>query len=57
MGTKYRQEGHKMILRHGMPMNLNNAGDEITLFGPGNQERDKFKYTSSQPGQFILTDH
>jgi competence protein ComEC len=49
--------GSKTIVRHGMPMNLNNAGDEITLFGPGNQERDKFKYTSSQPGQFILTHH
>lgn len=45
------------ILRHGMPMSLNNAGDEITLLDPNGQQADQFAYTDSQEGVLIQTGH
>jgi len=45
------------IWRNGMPMSLNNDGDEIILIDPGNQIRDQFRYTSSQEGVLIQTGH
>lgn len=45
------------IRRNKMPMSLNNSGDEIGLFDPCDQEKDKFKYTGSQEGVLIYTDH
>ena len=45
------------IWRNGMPMSLNNAGDEIVLVDPSNQIRDRFEYTGSQEGVLIQTGH
>jgi len=45
------------IRRNGMPMSLNNSGDEITLFDPGNQSQDRFRYPDSQEGMLIQTGH
>ena len=47
----------KTIVRKGMPMSLNNGGDKIALFGPGNQPKDTFAYPASQPGIAIATGH
>ncbi|MCZ6690503.1 MAG: lamin tail domain-containing protein [Planctomycetota bacterium] len=47
----------KRIVRNGMPMSLNNKGDTITLFGPGNQKRDTFTYPNSRKGVSISTGH
>jgi competence protein ComEC len=47
----------KTIRRNGMALSLNNDGDEISLFGPGNQLRDRFQYAASQPGVSISTGH
>jgi beta-lactamase superfamily II metal-dependent hydrolase len=45
------------IRRNGMPMSLNDDGDEIVLFDASNAERDRFRYTSSVEGQVIQTGH
>jgi hypothetical protein len=45
------------VRRHGQPMTLNNAGDEITLLDSANAERDRFSYTTSSQGQRIQTNH
>lgn len=45
------------ISRNGMPMNLNNSGDEIFLIDPNNQIRDHFTYVGSQEGIWIETGH
>lgn len=45
------------IRRNGMPMSLNDEGDEIVLFDAGNGERDRFQYTGSVEGQRIQTGH
>lgn len=45
------------IWRNGMPMSLNNNGDEIVLIDPSNQIRDRFEYTGSQEGVLIQTGH
>jgi hypothetical protein len=47
----------KTIRRNGMAMNLNNNGDEVRLFGPGNAQMDSFSYRDSQPGVVIQTGH
>ena len=47
----------KTIRRNGMPMSLNNDGDEIFLIDSGNQVRDRFFYTGSQKGVRIDTGH
>lgn len=47
----------KTIRRNGMPMSLNNNGDTIRLFGPGNQKQDEFEYSSVSAGQRISTGH
>lgn len=36
--------------RLGMPMSLNNGGDEISLLDPAGAVRDSFRYIGSQPG-------
>jgi beta-lactamase superfamily II metal-dependent hydrolase len=45
------------IRRNGMPMSLNDDGDEIVLFNANNAEFDRFRYTSSVEGQVIQTGH
>lgn len=45
------------IQRNGMPMSLNNSGDEIVLLGSINQVLDKFRYANSQEGIRIITNH
>ena len=45
------------IRRNGMPMTLNNNGDEIVLLDSGGAEQDRFRYTSSQEGVPITTGH
>ena len=45
------------IQRNGMAMSLNNGGDTIRLIDAGTGERDRFSYTSSQPGARIETGH
>lgn len=45
------------IWRNGMPMSLNNDGDEIVLIDPSNKLRDQFRYTDSQEGVLIQTGH
>jgi beta-lactamase superfamily II metal-dependent hydrolase len=45
------------VRRNGMPMNLNNNGDEITLYDDRRQAQDRFRYTTSQEGVRILTGH
>lgn len=45
------------IQRNGMPMSLNDSGDEITLLGPSNQSLDQFIYTESEEGVYIQTDN
>jgi len=47
----------KTIKRNGMPMSLNNAGDEIELLDAGNSVHDKFEYTGSTEGVAIQTGH
>jgi competence protein ComEC len=47
----------KTIRRNGMAMNLNNSGDKITLFAPGNERQDEFEYANSLPGVTIPTGH
>jgi competence protein ComEC len=45
------------IRRNGMPMSLNDDGDEIVLLDASNAERDRFRYTTSVEGQVIQTGH
>lgn len=45
------------IHRNGMPMSLNNDGDEIFLRDASNQVRDQFQYHVSEEGTMILTNH
>jgi len=45
------------IRRNGMPLSLNNGGDEIVLLDAGGGERDRFRYTSAQEGVPIPTGH
>ena len=45
------------IRRNGMPMSLNDDGDEIILFDANNAERDRFRYANSIEGQVIQTGH
>ena len=45
------------IQRNGMPMSLDNSGDEIVLFDGENGEHDRYKYTSSAKGVPIPTGH
>lgn len=45
------------IRRNGMPMSLNDDGDEIVLFDSNNAEHDRFRYMSSVEGQVIQTGH
>ena len=47
----------KTIRRNGMPMSLNNNGDEIFLIDSETQIRDRFFYTGSQRGVKINTGH
>jgi len=43
--------------RNGMPMSLNNGGDEIVLVDAAGAEQDRFAYLSSQLGVRIQTSH
>jgi len=43
--------------RNGMPMSLDNDGDEIVLLDSTGGERDRFSYPDSQPGVRIQTGH
>jgi len=45
------------IQRNGIPMSLNNSGDEIILLGPANQVLDMFRYVNTQEGLIINTNH
>jgi len=45
------------IKRNGMPMSLNNAGDEISLFDSSAILRDSFRYSGSDAGVEIRTGH
>ena len=45
------------IRRGGMPMSLNNGGDEIVLLDAAGAEQDHVHYTGSQPGVRIQTGH
>lgn len=45
------------IKRNGMPMSLNNAGDEISLFDSSATLRDSFRYSGSDAGVEIRTGH
>ncbi len=45
------------IRRNGMPMSLNNPGDEIVLLDANDSERDRFRYTGSTQGTVIQTGH
>ena len=45
------------IQRNGMPMSLNNSGDEIRLLDDTGLVRDQFRYTGSQQGVTIQTGH
>ena len=45
------------IRRNKMPMSLNNPGDEIKLFDPCGQEKDRYEYNGSQEGVLIQTGH
>jgi competence protein ComEC len=45
------------IRRDAMPMSLNNNGDTIRLVDPNTNERDRFQYTTSEPGVTITTGH
>lgn len=47
----------RTIRRNGMPMSLNNAGDEIELLDVENVVRDAFIYDASEEGVTITTDH
>jgi hypothetical protein len=42
------------FVRNGMPMSLNNDGDEIILINPSNEVVDRFKYSSSTEGEIIF---
>ena len=44
------------IRRNGMPMSLNDDGDEIVLLDANDVERDRFRYTGSVEGQPIHVD-
>jgi hypothetical protein len=41
------------VRRNGMPMSLNDDGDEILLLDANNEEWDRFRYTGSLEGQVI----
>jgi len=43
--------------RNNAAITLNNGGDTVTLFAPGNQPRDSFTYTGSSEGVQITTGH
>ena len=45
------------IRRNGMPMSLDNDGDEISLFNASHQLVDQFSYSGSQRGVWIQTGH
>lgn len=45
------------IKRNGMPMSLNNSGDEISLFDSSATLRDSFRYSGSDAGVEIRTGH
>ncbi len=45
------------IKRNGMPMSLNNAGDEVGLFDSNTTLRDSFRYSGSDVGVEIRTGH
>lgn len=43
--------------RNGLPMSLDNGGDEIVLLDAQNMEQDRFRYTSSAEGLVLHTGH
>lgn len=45
------------IRRQGMPMSLNNGGDEIRLLDASNQERDRFRYGATAESVVVQTGH
>ena len=45
------------IVRNGSSLSLNNKGDTVILFAPGNQQVDSFTYSSSVQGQRLMTGH
>ena len=45
------------VVRHGMAMSLNNAGDEVMLRDSGNVPVDSFQYDASTEGVVIQTGH
>jgi len=45
------------IRRNGMPMSLNNTGDEISIFNASHELVDRFSYPGSQQGVRIQTGH
>ncbi len=45
------------IRRNGMPMSLDNSGDEIYLYDPSHHLIDQFRYSGSQEGVVIVTGH
>jgi beta-lactamase superfamily II metal-dependent hydrolase len=45
------------IQRKGMPMSLNNGGDEVSLLDAGNHLQDQFSYAGSTEGVRIQTGH
>jgi hypothetical protein len=44
-------------LRRGLPLNLNNGGDTISLVDPAGRTRDEFTYGASAEGVRIATGH
>ncbi len=45
------------IKRNGMPMSLNNSGDEISIYNDSHELVDQFSYSGSQQGVQIQTGH
>lgn len=45
------------VMRHGMPMSLNNDGDKIYLLDPNNSVKDSFVYQESHEGKVLNTNH
>jgi competence protein ComEC len=46
-----------VVVRNGMPMNLNNGGDHIYLRDPNDAVIDEFEYGGSSEGDVIETNH
>jgi len=56
-GATLRPGESVVIVRNGMPMNLNNRGDHIYLRDPSDNVIDEFQYGSTAEGAIVETDH